>query len=129
MPAALRCTEHKLRSLRPAVGDLQKDRLLDRGEELRAQAALRPEEVLKARTSRGKHAMKIIVACGFALALVGSLAIEVAAQQSSCSAENRLCLSRGGGARCAERMARCRRTGCWDHIPKYGGPICGLRKS
>ncbi len=73
--------------------------------------------------------MKIIVSCGFVLAVLGAFAIEVAAQQSSCSAENALCLARGGGARCAERLANCRRTGCWDHIPKYGGRICGLRKS
>jgi hypothetical protein len=72
--------------------------------------------------------MKVIVSFGFALALLGTLAIEAAAQ-SSCSDENKLCLSRGGGARCAERMAKCRRTGCWEHIPKYGGPICNLKKS
>jgi hypothetical protein len=72
--------------------------------------------------------MKIAVSCGFALALLGALAIEAAAQ-SSCSAENKLCLSRGGGARCAERMARCRATGCWEHIAKYGGRICNLEKS
>jgi hypothetical protein len=72
--------------------------------------------------------MKIIVSCAFALALLGSLAIEAAAQ-SSCSAENSLCLSRGGGARCAERLANCKRNGCWEHLPKYGGRICGLNKS
>lgn len=72
--------------------------------------------------------MKIIVSCGFALALLGALAIEAAAQ-SSCSAENSLCLSRGGGARCAERMASCKRTGCYPHIPKWGGPVCNLKKS
>jgi hypothetical protein len=72
--------------------------------------------------------MKIILAGGFALALLGTFPLEAAAQ-SSCSAENSLCLSRGGGARCAERMAKCKRTGCWDHIPRYGGQICGLKKS
>jgi hypothetical protein len=72
--------------------------------------------------------MKTIVPCGFVLALLGMFAVAAAAQ-SSCSAENELCLSRGGGARCAERMASCRRTGCWEHIPKYGGRICKLKKS
>lgn len=72
--------------------------------------------------------MKIIVFCGLGLALLGALAIEAAAQ-SSCSAEKALCLSRGGGKRCDERMANCRRTGCWEHLPKYGGPICSLKKS
>jgi len=72
--------------------------------------------------------MQIIVSCALALALLGTLAIEAAAQ-SSCSAENSLCLSRGGGARCAERLAGCKRSGCWDHIAKYGGRICGLKKS
>jgi hypothetical protein len=71
---------------------------------------------------------KTIILCGFALTLLGVFAIDVAAQ-SSCSAENSLCLSRGGGHRCAERMARCKRTGCWDHIAKYGGRICNLKKS
>jgi hypothetical protein len=55
--------------------------------------------------------MKIVLAGCLAPALLGSLAIEAAAQ-SSCSAETELCLSRGGGARCAERMDRSRRTGC-----------------
>jgi hypothetical protein len=79
--------------------------------------------------------LRIAVSCGFALALLGTLAIEGAAQ-SSCSAENSLCLSRGRPddqdgqrARCAERMAKCRRTGCWEHVPKYGGTICNLKKS
>jgi hypothetical protein len=71
--------------------------------------------------------MRIIVSCALALALLGVPAIEAAAQ-SSCSAENQLCLSRGGGGRCAERMASCKRTGCWEHIPKYGGRICNLKK-
>jgi hypothetical protein len=55
--------------------------------------------------------MKFIVSCGLGLALLAALSFEVAAQ-SSCSAENKLCLSRGGGARCAQRMEKCRRTGC-----------------
>jgi hypothetical protein len=66
--------------------------------------------------------------CGFAVALMGMSTLEAAAQ-SSCSAEKSLCLSRGGGARCAERMVNCRATGCWEHIPKYGGRICSLKKS
>jgi hypothetical protein len=71
---------------------------------------------------------RTLISCGFALALLGTFALEAAAQ-SSCSAENSLCLSRGGGERCAERMKDCRRTGCWAHIPKYGGQICNLKKS
>ena len=72
--------------------------------------------------------MKIIATCGFVLVLLGAFAVEAAAQ-SSCSAENKLCLSRGGGARCAERMKNCRSTGCWEHIAKYGGRLCNLKKS
>ena len=72
--------------------------------------------------------MKAFVCCGFALALLGTLAVEAAAQ-TSCSSENSLCLSRGGGKRCAERMNNCRRNGCWEHLPKYGGRICNLKKS
>lgn len=72
--------------------------------------------------------LKAIVSCGFALALLGTFAIEAAAQ-SSCSAENSLCLSRGGAFRCAERMKNCKRNGCWDHLQKYGGRICKLKKS
>lgn len=71
---------------------------------------------------------KIIILAGFALALFGTLTVEAAAQ-SSCSAENSLCLSRGGAWRCAERLEKCKRTGCWDHIAKYGGRICKLKKS
>lgn len=72
--------------------------------------------------------LKALVSCGFALALLGTFAVEVAAQ-TSCSSENSLCLSRGGGTRCAERMDNCRRTGCWEHLPKYGGRVCNLKKS
>ncbi len=72
--------------------------------------------------------MKAFAFCGFALALISTFASEAAAQ-TSCSAENSLCLSRGGGARCAERMKNCRRTGCWEHLPKYGGRICNVKKS
>jgi hypothetical protein len=73
--------------------------------------------------------MKIFASFGFALALLGTLAVEAAAQQSTCSAENSLCLSRGGGERCAERMKNCRRSGCWEHLPKFGGRVCNLKKS
>ncbi len=72
--------------------------------------------------------MKILISCGFGLALLGTLAVEAAAQ-SSCSAENKLCLSRGGAWRCAERMKNCKSTGCWEHIAKYGGRLCNLKKS
>jgi hypothetical protein len=73
--------------------------------------------------------VRTIVSFGFGLALFGVLAVEATAQQSTCSAENQLCLSRGGGALCAERMKRCKSNGCWDHIAKYGGRLCGLKKS
>lgn len=68
------------------------------------------------------------VRCGFALTLLGTFAVEVAAQ-TSCSSENSLCLSRGGSFRCAERMKNCMRNGCWEHLQKYGGRICNLKKS
>ena len=89
---------------------------------------MQPEEILRTQ-DKGQRAMKgIVVSCAIAVALVGPFAFEAAAQ-SSCSAEKALCVSRGGGARCDERMANCRRTGCWEHIAKYGGPICNLKKS
>jgi len=72
--------------------------------------------------------VKVVVSFGLALALLGTLALEAAAQ-SSCSAENSLCLSRGGAFRCAERMKNCKRNGCWEHLQKYGGRICNLKKS
>jgi hypothetical protein len=71
---------------------------------------------------------RTLVYGGFALVLLGTLAVEAAAQ-SSCSAENALCVSRGGGARCAEKMTNCKRNGCWEHLAKYGGRICSLKKS
>jgi hypothetical protein len=72
--------------------------------------------------------MRTVATCGLVTGLLASLTAAASAQ-SSCSAENSLCLSRGGGARCAERMDKCKRTGCWEHIPKYGGRLCSLKKS
>jgi hypothetical protein len=92
-----------MRPLRRAIGDLQKHRLLDGGEKLRPQKALQPEEVLKTETAQGNAPMRIIVSCGFGLALLGMLAIEAAAQQSSCSEVLASCLANGGGGVCSER--------------------------
>ena len=72
--------------------------------------------------------VRTLALCGFAIALASTFTL-VAAAQSSCSAENSLCLSRGGGGFCAQRMAKCKRNGCWEHLPKYGGRICNLKKS
>ena len=71
---------------------------------------------------------KIIVCCGFALALLGTLAIEAAAQ-SSCSEVFASCVANRGGGVCSERMAICKRTGCWDRNQQHGGRICNLKKS
>jgi hypothetical protein len=75
---------------------------------------------------------KIIVACGFALALFGIFTLEAAAQ-SSCSGWNATCRQRCGQAncpRCAEQMNSCRQTGCWTEAPKFGGGRhCNLKKS
>jgi hypothetical protein len=76
--------------------------------------------------------MKVIVSCAFALALLGTLAIEAAAQ-SSCSGWNATCLARCGKANCptcVEKMASCRKTGCWTETQRYGGARhCSLKKS
>jgi len=76
--------------------------------------------------------LKIVVSCGFALAMLGTLALEATAQ-SSCSGWNALCQQRCGQPncpRCAQQMANCRRTGCWTTVPKFGGQtFCNLKKS
>jgi hypothetical protein len=73
--------------------------------------------------------MKIIVCCGFALALLGTLAVEVAAQ-TSCSGWESTCRSRGGTTYCNDQMSICKRTGCWTEVKRVGGAKhCGLKKS
>jgi hypothetical protein len=79
--------------------------------------------------------MKAIAACGLALALLGTLAIEVAAQ-TSCSGWRSACQSRckqSGATSCAycsQQMSECRKTGCWAVHPNFGGGTrCSLTKS
>ena len=79
--------------------------------------------------------MKMVVSCGLALVLLGTLAVEVAAQ-SSCSAWRSTCLSRckdSGAASCpycSQQMSECRQTGCWIEHPSRGGAThCNLKKS
>lgn len=79
--------------------------------------------------------MKAIVPCGLALALLGALTIEAAAQ-TSCSGWNERCLRRckeSGAARCnycISEMSNCRKSGCWRRPATYGGgTFCSLAKS
>jgi len=78
--------------------------------------------------------MKAMVACGLALALLGILTIEVAAQ-TSCSGWIERCLRRckeSGAAVCAyctREMSNCRKSGCWTEHPNFGGATrCNLKK-
>ena len=78
---------------------------------------------------------RTLVSCGFALALLGTFALEAAAQ-TSCSGWRQTCLSRckqSGAAscpRCSEQMSNCRTTGCWTEVPAFGGAThCNLKKS
>lgn len=78
---------------------------------------------------------KAIVACGFALVLLGTLAMEAAAQ-TSCSGWNATCVSRckQRGATscpyCAGQLSNCRKSGCWTLHPDFGGAThCNLKKS
>lgn len=78
--------------------------------------------------------LRIIVSFGFALALVGTLAIESTAQ-SSCSGWYAICRQRCVGMKigcghCDELMATCRKTGCWTEGKQYGSKKhCNLKKS
>ena len=76
--------------------------------------------------------VRTLALCGFAVALVGMLTLEAVAQ-SSCNGEYATCRSRCGQAACPycdSQLASCRRTGCWQHTPKWGGQrLCNLRKS
>lgn len=83
--------------------------------------------------------MKVLVSCGFALALLGTLAVEAAAQ-SSCSgwyskcsarcktnaADQKTCVSNV----CGSKLASCRQSGCWEEAQRFGGGNhCNLKKS
>lgn len=79
--------------------------------------------------------MKILVSCSLALALLGMLALEAAAQ-SSCSGWRSACLSRckaSGNTSCpycSQQANECRKTGCWVEHPNFGGAThCNLKKS
>jgi hypothetical protein len=78
--------------------------------------------------------MKIIVSCGFALALLGTLALEASAQ-TSCSGWYPVCKQRCvqqniSCGHCDDLLATCRRTGCWTEGKNYGGARhCNLKKS
>lgn len=80
---------------------------------------------------RQKVLLKITVSFGFALALVGTLAMEATAQ-SSCSGWNSTCRARCGKASCPycdEQMRNCVRTGCWAEAARFGGARhCNLQK-
>jgi hypothetical protein len=77
---------------------------------------------------------KIVVACGFGLVLLGTLALEASAQ-TSCSGWYPVCRQRCitqkiGCGICDELMATCRKTGCWREGRNFGGQRhCGLKKS
>jgi hypothetical protein len=79
--------------------------------------------------------LKAFAGCALALALLGTLAVEVAAQ-TSCSGWRATCLARckQSGAtscpRCADQMSSCRQSGCWvEHANFGGGKTCNLKKS
>jgi hypothetical protein len=77
---------------------------------------------------------KALAASGLILALLGGLAMEVAAQ-TSCSGWRSKCLARckEGGATncpyCAQQTSNCRKTGCWTENAQFGGAThCNLQK-
>ncbi|HEY7552378.1 MAG TPA: hypothetical protein VH913_23000 [Hyphomicrobiaceae bacterium] len=79
---------------------------------------------------------KIVACCGFALALLGTLALEASAQ-TSCSAFYAICQQRcvASGKTpdcsiCKEHLRSCKRTGCVTEGRKWGGnTLCNLKKS
>jgi hypothetical protein len=79
----------------------------------------------------GRKNVRIVLACGFALALLGTLALETAAQ-TSCSGWNATCRQRCNRANCPgcdENLAQCKKTGCWQEWAQYGGKKhCNLKK-
>jgi len=80
--------------------------------------------------------MKIGISYGFALALLGALAVEASAQ-TSCSDFYAICQQRcvASGSRpdcsiCKEHLRTCRRTGCVTEGRRWGGKtLCNLKKS
>jgi hypothetical protein len=84
--------------------------------------------------------LKTFLACGFAVALLGTLAVEVSAQtscsgyfsqcQSRCkanAANPEACISRV----CRPKFATCRTSGCYQETAGFGDGAnhCGLKKS
>ncbi len=78
--------------------------------------------------------LKIAAFCGFALALLGTLALEASAQ-SSCSGWYPICRQRCVAqgiscGHCDDLLATCRSTGCWTEGKNFGRKRhCGLKKS
>jgi len=80
--------------------------------------------------------MKIHLSCGFALALLGTLALEASAQ-TSCSGFYAICQQRcvTSGLRpdcsiCKEHLRTCKSTGCVTEGRRWGGKtLCNLKKS
>jgi hypothetical protein len=80
--------------------------------------------------------LRTFLACGFALALLGSVATETAAQTScsgwysKCSARcktnaDKNCVSNT----CGPKLASCRQSGCWEEAQRFGGgKNCNLKK-
>jgi hypothetical protein len=85
-------------------------------------------------TKEEEGMLKITVACGLALALLGTLALEASAQ-SSCGGWYPVCKKRCVAQKiscghCDDLLATCRTTGCWTEGKNYGGAKhCGLKKS
>jgi hypothetical protein len=77
---------------------------------------------------------KVVVTCGFMLALLATLALEASAQ-TSCSAWYPICQQRCVAQRiscghCDDLLATCKKTGCWREGKNYGRTRhCRLKKS
>ena len=78
--------------------------------------------------------VRTLALCGLALALLGTLTMEVAAQ-TSCSGWYPICWQRCVAQKiscghCDDLLATCRSTGCWREGKNYGGKQhCNLKKS
>ena len=78
--------------------------------------------------------MKLVVSCGFALALLSTLALGASAQ-TSCSGWYPICQKRCVAQKiscghCDDLLATCKQTGCWREGKNYGGAQhCNLKKS
>jgi hypothetical protein len=83
---------------------------------------------------------KIAMCCGFALALLGALAVDAGAQ-TSCSGFYGNCkvrcpqwskdpVAKCAADHCAPKLGTCRKTGCWTEGPLFGGgTTCNLKKT